>query len=98
MVPGSGVAVHSWTIGMIRNASMLSCGGMVMMETVCKDGDPLCTIPSYSAPMSFPSRERLRLPKQSAVNSSLPKQIILPGASATQVKLSSLVTKVSFSE
>jgi hypothetical protein len=43
------------------------------LKMVCKDGDPLCTIPMNMVPESSPSGQRLRLPKRLAVNSKLPK-------------------------
>jgi hypothetical protein len=67
-------------------------------RTVCKHSEPLCTVPTNTVPGSFPSGERLRLPKRSAVNSRLPKQMVSPGASPVLVKLLPLATKVSFSE
>jgi hypothetical protein len=40
---------------------------------VRRDGDPLCIIPMNMAPESLPWGERLRRPKQLAMNSRLPK-------------------------
>jgi hypothetical protein len=40
---------------------------------VWSDGDPLCVIPMKTAHESFPLGERLRLLKQLAINSKLPK-------------------------
>jgi hypothetical protein len=65
---------------------------------VSVDGEPLCTIPMNTTPESFPSGERLRLSKWSAVNSRLPNRMVSPGSSPTPVKLLPLATKVSFSE
>jgi hypothetical protein len=45
---------------------------------MCRDGDPLCTIPMNTMPESFPSGERLGLPKRSTVNFKLSKQMVLP--------------------
>jgi hypothetical protein len=47
-------------------------------RAMCKDGDPMCTIPMTAVPESFPSGERLRRSKRSAVNSKLPKQMVSP--------------------
>jgi hypothetical protein len=63
---------------------------------VCRDGDLLCTIPMNMTPESFPLGERLGLPKQSVVNSKLPKHLALLGANPTHVRLFMLATKVSF--
>jgi hypothetical protein len=65
---------------------------------VCKDGGSLYTIPTNMTPESFPSKEKLRLPKRSAVNSKLPKQMVLPRASPMSVGLLLLAMKVSFDE
>jgi hypothetical protein len=65
---------------------------------VCRDSDPLCTIPTNMKHESFPSRERLRLLKWSTVNSKLPKQMVSPRASPTPVRLLLLAMKVSFVE
>jgi hypothetical protein len=40
---------------------------------VCEDGDPVCTIPTKMALESRSLGERLRRPRQLAVNSRLPK-------------------------
>jgi hypothetical protein len=44
-------------------------------RVVCKDGDPLCTIPMKIAPESLSLGERLRRPRWSMVNSKLPKRM-----------------------
>jgi hypothetical protein len=67
-------------------------------RVVCKDGDPLCTIPTKMAPQSPPSGERLRRPKRSVVNFRLPKQMVSLGMSPTSFVLLPLETKVSFGE
>jgi hypothetical protein len=68
------------------------------LEDRCKDNDPLCTITTNMMPGSFPSGERLRLPKRSVVNSMLPKQMVSPEVSLTLVRLLLLAMKVSFGE
>jgi hypothetical protein len=68
------------------------------LRTVCKDGDPLCTIPMNTTSESFPSGEKLMWPKWSMVNSKLPKQMVSPGASPTLIRLLPLATMVSFYE
>jgi hypothetical protein len=42
---------------------------------ICSDGDLMRTIPMNMTPESFRSRERLRLPKRSAMNSKLLKRM-----------------------
>jgi hypothetical protein len=65
---------------------------------VCRDGGPLCTIPTKTVPESCPLGERLRQPKRSAVNSRLPKQMVSPGASPMSVELLQLAMNVSLGE
>jgi hypothetical protein len=62
---------------------------------VCKEGDPLCTIPTNMAAESSPLGERL---KWSMVNSKLPKHMGLPGVNPPLTGLLPLATNVSFSE
>jgi hypothetical protein len=64
---------------------------------VCREGNPLCTIPINTMPESFPSGERHRLPKQSVVNSKLPKQMVSSRVNPMPVKLLSLVIMVNYS-
>jgi hypothetical protein len=65
---------------------------------VCRDGDPLCTVPTNMVPESIPSGERLRLSKWLRVNSKLPKQMVSPRVNPTSVRLLSLAMKVSFGD
>jgi hypothetical protein len=76
---------------------VVSSSSKSLSRDVCKDGDPMCTIPTKIAPKSSPKGERLRRPKLSVVNSRLPKQVS-PRASPTLFELLPLATKVSFSE
>jgi hypothetical protein len=46
------------------------------LRVVCKDGDPLCNIPMKMVPESPSSREKLRRPRRSAVNSRLPNHMV----------------------
>jgi hypothetical protein len=50
---------------------------------VCKDGDPLWTIPPTMAPKSFPSSDRLKLSKWSMMNSISSKWMASPWLSST---------------
>jgi hypothetical protein len=52
------------------------------------DSNPLRAIPTKTAHELFPLREMLRLPKQSAMNSKLPKRKVLPREKPLQVKCS----------
>jgi hypothetical protein len=67
-------------------------------RTVCRHGDPRCTIHTNTAPESHPLGERLSLQKWSAVNSKLPKHMVSPGASPMPVRLLPLATTVSLDE
>jgi hypothetical protein len=53
---------------------------------------------SKITPESFPSRERLRLPNWSAMNSKLPKRTVSPKANQTLVWWSLSVTMAGFGE
>jgi hypothetical protein len=68
------------------------------LTVVCRDGDPLRTIPMNTAPASFPSGERLWLPMWSVVILRLPEQMLPPKVSLMPVRLLPLVTKVAFDE
>jgi hypothetical protein len=65
---------------------------------VCRDGDPLCTILTNMMPESFPSGERLRLPKRSVMNTKLSKQMVSSRVSPTLVTVLPLAMKVIFYE
>jgi hypothetical protein len=65
---------------------------------VCKDGDPLCTIPMNTAPEPLSSEEKLRLPKRSTMNSKLPKWMVSPRVNPAPVRLFLLATMVGFDE
>jgi hypothetical protein len=67
-------------------------------RAVCKDGDPLCTIPTKMVPESPSTGERLRRPRRSAVNSRLPKQMVSPGARPMSDRLLPLAMKESLGE
>jgi hypothetical protein len=65
---------------------------------MCRDGNPLCTIPSNTTPESLPSGEKLRLSKRSAVNSKLPKWMVSPKVNPMSVRLLPLETMAGFHE
>jgi hypothetical protein len=65
-------------------------------RAVHKEGDLMWTIPTNMAHEFHSWGERLRWPRRSAVNSGLPKRMVLPGARPTPVGLLPLATKESF--
>jgi hypothetical protein len=67
-------------------------------RAVCRQRDPLWTIPMNMAPESHSWGERFRLPMRSVVNSMLPKQMVLSRARPTPLGLLLLATKQSFNE
>jgi hypothetical protein len=67
-------------------------------RVVCREGDPLLTIPTNMAPELCSWGERLRWPRQSVMNIRLPKWMVLPGAKLTPVELLSLVMNQSFGD
>jgi hypothetical protein len=64
----------------------------------CSDNNPLWTIPTKMAPKPFPSRETLRLPEWSAMNSKVPKRMVFPGANPMLVCRWPSPTMMSFNE
>jgi hypothetical protein len=62
-------------------------------RVVCRQRDPLWTIPMNMAPESHSWGERLRLPMRSVVNSMLPKRRVLSGARPRLLGLLLLATK-----
>jgi hypothetical protein len=52
----------------------------------------------HRAPELFPSGERLRLPKRSAMNSKLPKWMVLPRVNPTLVRVLSSAMMMAFGE
>jgi hypothetical protein len=67
-------------------------------RAVCRQRDPLWTIPMKMAPESHSWGERLSLPMRSVVNSMLPKRRVLSGARLRLLGLLLLATKQSFDE
>jgi hypothetical protein len=65
-------------------------------RAVHKEGDLMWTIPTNMAHEFHSWGERLRWPRRSAVNSGLPKRMVLPGARPTPVGLLPLAMKESF--
>jgi hypothetical protein len=65
----------------------------VSSRAVCRDGVSLCTIPMNMMLESHSRGERFRWPRRSAVNSRLPKQMVLPGAMPTPIGLLPLAMK-----
>jgi hypothetical protein len=65
-------------------------------RAVHKEDDLMWTIPSNMAHEFHSWGERLRRPRRSAVNSGLPKWMVLPRARPTPVGLLPLATKESF--
>jgi hypothetical protein len=62
------------------------------------DGDLLCVVPTKIASKWLPMGERLRLPKQSAMNSRLPKQTVSSRENPLHVRHSPLVETASVDE
>jgi hypothetical protein len=62
------------------------------------DGDPLRVVPMKEAPESLPMGERLMPPKQSVMNSRLPKRTVSLRDKPPHVKRSPSVATVSTNE
>jgi hypothetical protein len=62
---------------------------------VHSNGDPLRPIPTKKVSESFPLGERIRLSKQSEMNSSLPKRTVSPRVKPSQVRCSPSVATMS---
>jgi hypothetical protein len=59
------------------------------------DGDPLRVVATKMAPELLPLGERLMLPKESAMNSRVPKQMVSPREKPPQVRYSPSVVMSS---
>jgi hypothetical protein len=70
-----------WKMGRLELPSLLETVKNLSVESsrmVRSDGDKLQAIPTKMAPEPLPMGERLRLPKQLAMNSRLPKRMVSP--------------------
>jgi hypothetical protein len=64
----------------------------------CNDGDPLRFVPTKTVPESLCLAERLRPPKQLAMNSRLPKRTVSSREKPLHVRHSSSVVTVRVDE
>jgi hypothetical protein len=80
--------LHPREIGKLELPPLLEVVSPSLVDSsrmVSSDDGPLGTIPINTSLESLPSRERIRLPKRSVMNSKLPKRMVSPRVNATPV-------------